>query len=173
MIKNNIILSILIFGLYILIQIFFFGDVVLFDKAFCFIYIGFILLLPIEIPLLILLLLAFFSGLTIDIFYNSLGIHASSSLLLAFLRPYWISMVTPRGGYEEVYAPTIKDLNMGWFTTYAIPLIIVHHISVFYIEAGGFNDGWFTLGKVLSSAVFSYSLIVIVQMLFYSRRRAI
>jgi hypothetical protein len=173
MTKNNYILQLITFGLYILTQILFFGDVVLLDKAFCFIYIGFILLLPIEVPLLNLLLVAFFTGLTVDIFYNSMGMHASSTLLLAFLRPYWISMITPRGGYEEVYAPTIKDLNLGWYTTYAFPLILVHHLALLYIEAGGFSDGWYTFGKVLSSTVFSFIVIVIVQMLFYRRRKMI
>ena len=173
MTRNNFILQLITFGLYILTQILLFGDVVLFDKAFCFIYIGFILLLPFEIPLLNLLLISFFSGLAVDIFYSSMGIHASSTLLLAFLRPYWISMITPRGGYEEVYAPTLKDLNLGWFTTYAFPLIVAHHFSLLYIEAGGFADGWFTFVKALSSTVFSFIVIVIVQMLFYRRRKMI
>jgi len=173
MTRTNIILQILVLVLYILTQVFFFEDVMLFDKAFCFIYIGFILLLPIEVSSLRLLLFAFFAGLAVDVFYNSLGIHASSTLLLAFIRPYWISLITPRGGYEEVFAPTIKELNLGWFTTYAVPLIIVHHFSLYYIDAGGFGDGWYTFSKVLSSTLFTYIIIVIVQMFFYKRRRAI
>jgi len=173
MTRTNFILQILVLVLYILTQVFFFEDVMLFDKAFCFIYIGFILLLPIEVSSLRLLLFAFFAGLAVDVFYNSLGIHASSTLLLAFIRPYWISLITPRGGYEEVFAPTIKELNLGWFTTYAVPLIIVHHFSLYYIDAGGFGDGWYTFSKVLSSTLFTYIIIVIVQMFFYKRRRAI
>ena len=173
MTRTNIILQLLVMSLYILIQVFFFEDVMLFDKAFCFIYIGFILLLPVGISSLKLLLFAFFSGLAVDIFFNSLGIHASSTLLLAFIRPFWISMITPRGGYDEVYTPTIRELNLGWFTSYTVPLIIVHHFSLFYIDAGGFGNGWYTFSKVLSSAAFTYLIIVIIQMFFYPRRRAI
>ena len=173
MTRNNIILQLLIFVVYLLIQVFFFEDIVLFNRAFCFIYVGFILLLPIEIPLMNLLLLAFVSGLSIDIFYNSLGMHAASILLLAFLRPYWISMITPRGGYEEVFAPTIKEMSFGWFLTYALPLIGIHHFVLFFIEAGGLGNGWFIIIKVLSSTIFSFVILVIAQMLFYPKRRLI
>lgn len=173
MIRKNFIGELLVFIMYLMIQILLFEDIVLFDRAFCFVYVGFILLLPLEIPSMNLLLIAFLSGFTIDIFYNSLGVHASSTLILAFFRPYWISWITPKGGYEEVFAPTIKELNPGWFMTYAIPLIAIHHFSLFYIEAGGFSHGWFTLSKVILSTLFSFTIIVIAQVFFYSRSRAL
>ena len=41
--------------------------------AFCFLYVAFILLLPIEINILALMILGFLTGFIVDIFYNSLS----------------------------------------------------------------------------------------------------
>ena len=54
-------------------------------------YVLFILLLPINFPRYLLLILGFVLGITIDVFSNTPGIHASSAVFMAFLRPYVIN----------------------------------------------------------------------------------
>ncbi|MEG1910268.1 MAG: rod shape-determining protein MreD, partial [Bacteroidales bacterium] len=51
-----------------------------------YIYILFILLLPHQTPNWLLLLLAFFSGLSVDIFTGMLGLQAAAATFMAFLR---------------------------------------------------------------------------------------
>ena len=58
---------IIYFVLYILVQVMLFKQVVLFNTAFCFLYVAFILLLPIETNPLILMAVAFLLGFCIDI----------------------------------------------------------------------------------------------------------
>lgn len=171
--SKNSVIQLLYFGLYIFLQIMFMKNMVLFDKAFCFVYIGFLLLLPFETGPLLLLVIGFFTGFIIDIFYDSLGIHIAASVLMVYLRPYWINLVTPRGGYEVGMEPTLKLMKFEWFATYALPLIFVHHFALFYIETGGFSMFFFTLVKVVSSTLFTFVTIVIIQYLFYSSRRSI
>lgn len=171
--SKNLILQLFYFILYIFLQIMFMKNLVLFDKAFCFIYIGFLLLLPFETNKVLLLIWGFVIGFFIDIFYDSLGIHMAASVLMVYLRSYWINLITPRGGYEVGMEPTLKLMKFEWFATYSLPLIFVHHFALFYIETGGFSLFFFTFVKVISSVVFTFVTIVLLQYLFYPSRRTI
>ena len=157
------------FFLYVLFQVLLLKNFILFDTAFCFLYVAFILLLPLEMGPLALMLVAFVVGFSVDLFYDSLGINAAASVFIGFLRPYWLNIVTPRGGYEEIVIPNLKTMDFGWFFTYALPLIFIHHLFLFFLEAGGFELFFFTLSKVLFSTLLTFFIIVLTQYLFYKK----
>lgn len=116
-----------------------------------------------------LMLIAFGVGFSVDLFYDSIGVNSAASVFVAFLRPYWLNAVTPRGGYEEIVIPNLKTMDLGWFIVYAMPLILVHHLILFFLEAGGFGLFLFTLSKVLFSTLLSFFVIVLAQYLFYKK----
>ena len=130
--SRNYISVIVSFLLYVLFQVLLLKNFVLFDTAFCFLYVAFILLLPIEIGSLTLILVAFATGFIVDVFYDSLGVNAAACVFIGFIRPYWLKIVTPRGGYEEIEIPNLKTMDFGWFLTYSLPLIFIHQLVVFY-----------------------------------------
>ena len=92
----------------------------------------FILLLPIRIPHPLLVFLGFLIGFTVDMFYDSLGVHASASVLTAFIRPRILKALEPRGGYNINESPTMFRLGLNWFFTYAAILMFIH--ILFYIS---------------------------------------
>lgn len=171
--NKNAIIQIFYFFIYLAVQILFAKNLILFDKAFCFLYVAFLLLLPFETGPLLLMVIGFITGMAVDIFYDSFGIHAAASVLIMYLRPYWKNMITPRGGYEIGMEPTLKLMKFEWFATYAAPLIFIHHLALFFIEAGGLHLFFFTITKVLFSTVFTFITIVIIQYLFYSSKRSL
>ena len=59
-----------------------------------YIYILFIMLLPFEIPGWLLLILGFLTGLTMDAFAGTLGMHSTATLFIAFLRPFILSNIS-------------------------------------------------------------------------------
>src|ERR1700740_3688647 len=63
-------------------------------------YIMFLLMLPFETMPLLVLLLSFAVGISVDIFYDTQGIHASSCVVLGFVRFYFLRLLAPREGYE-------------------------------------------------------------------------
>lgn len=171
--KRNIPYQVFIFLVYLVLQVFFFDNMILFRTAFCFVYIGFILLLPFQISTVVLIPVAFFSGLLVDMFYSTPGINASASVLVGFIRPYWLSLITPRGGYEDVDIPRLKTLGFSWFITYSIPLIFLHHLSLFIVESGNLFDFWFVINKTIFSTIYTTGILVIGQYMFYKRVRYI
>ena len=170
--NNQHILSIVFsFILYLLLQVTLVRNMILFDTAFCYVYVAFIILLPFEIGSVLLMVIAFLCGFMVDIFYDSLGIHAAACVLIAFLRPFWTKTVPPRGGYEMGMRPTIKIMGFSWFLTFTLPLILIHHAVLFFVEAGGMHLFGFTLVKVISSAILTFLVMVILQYLFFRSTR--
>ena len=158
------------FVLYLLIQVMLFKQLVLFNTAFCFLYVAFILLLPIETNTLILMLVAFILGFCVDIFYDSLGLHAMSLVLVAYVRNYWLNTITPQGGYDAGEGPTLAVNGLQWFIVYSLPLVFIHHFVLFFTEAGGFGIFWFTMLKVMTSITFTMFVILFLQYFSFDRR---
>lgn len=156
-----------------ILQVILFRNIALFDVAFCFVYIGVLLFLPVEIDRILTLIIAFMVGLSIDVFYNSLGIHAFAAVFLAFIRYFWTKAITPQGGYEGNVSLIIANTGLQWFTSFAFPLIFAHHFILFFIEAGGFLHFGYTLLKVILSSLFTFLVIILIQMLFFSRKKGL
>lgn len=170
--SRTVVAQVFYFIVYITLQMLILRNIVLFDVAFCYIYVAFLLMLPFDTNKILVLFYGLITGMILDIFYDSLGIHTAASVLIMYLRTIWINLITPRGGYELDMRPTLKSMGFEWFTTYTLPLILLHHFALFYIEAGGFSLFFFTFSKVISSTVFTFITIVIIQYLFYRPGRS-
>jgi len=129
------------------------------------VYILFILLLPQNINKALLYLLAFALGLSIDMFENSGGIHASATLFLAFIRPLLFSMIASAGN-SEIKALDLKHLGFKKFLIYISVATVLHHLWLFTLEAFTFKNYYLVLYETLISSVFSILLILIIELLF-------
>lgn len=171
--NNRLLSQILNFLVYVILQVLIVKNFVLFDMAFCYVYVGFLLLLPLDTGKINLLLLGFFTGLMVDIFYDSLGINAAASVLLMYIRPYWLDMIASRESEDNMFNPSLRNLGLESFLTYTLPLIFIHHFTLLYLDAGGFHMFFYVLLTVVFSTMFSALLIIIFQYLFYPKRRTI
>jgi hypothetical protein len=165
------ILQIISFFLYVFIQVFFLKNAVLFHTAFCFLYVAYLLSLPVETNPLALMAIGFLMGFIIDIFYDSLGLHAIANVFIMYMRNYWLNNITPQGGYDNNSVPALAANGLQWYLVYIIPLVFVHHALLFFIEAAGFGMFWFTLWKAIASTLFTSLVIIIVKFLFPDRAR--
>lgn len=135
-----------------------------------FIYVLFILLLPFETPNWLLLILAFFCGLIVDAFSDTMGMHASASVFMAFLRPFVLKIFSPREGYEPGSKPTVQYYGVLWFVRYTAVLVFLHHLFLFYIEVFRFTGFFYTFLKVILSSFVTLSLILLSQAFFYNKK---
>ncbi len=130
-----------------------------------------IILLPFETPKLLLLLISFLLGCTIDFFHDSSGLHASACSVMAFSRYYLLKYMSPREGYDAALKPTADDMGLQWFITYAGSLILIHHFFFFYLEVFRFTEFFRTLLRVILSSLGTFVLIYLIQFLFYTKRK--
>ncbi len=128
-----------------------------------YIYILFIMLLPFEIPGWLLLILGFLTGLTMDAFAGTLGMHSSATLFIAFLRPYILSNISTHESAEKKGNPTLSTKDVGWFIKYTLLIVIAHHFILFYLEAFSFTHFFSTFLRVILSSIMTAFFIIISQ----------
>lgn len=131
-----------------------------------YIYILFIMLLPFEIPGWILLILGFLTGLTMDAFSGTLGMHSSATLFIAFLRPMVLSNISTHETTDKKGRPTLSMNDIGWFVKYTLIIVVAHHLVLFYLEAFSFTHFFATLLRVILSSLITFFFILISQFYF-------
>lgn len=164
---NSIIKYSLIFVLLAFLQVIIFNNIQFSGYINPYIYILFILLLPVEIPAWILLILAFLGGSLIDVFSGSPGMHSFATVLIAFIRPVVLRGISIREGNESGQSPAMATYGFRWFLIYTSVMVIIHHTALFYLEVFRFADFFRTLLRVLLSSLFSIIFILLIE---YNRR---
>lgn len=134
-----------------------------------YLYIMIILLLPSLTPAWALLLISFFTGLVIDLFSGSPGMHASASVMAGFARPYVLRLIAPRDGYESGSDLSMLIYGFRWFITYAAIIIVIHHATLFFVEVFRFTDFFRTILRILISSVFTLGFVLLIE--YYRKGR--
>jgi hypothetical protein len=164
---NEIIRYALRFIALVLLQVVIVQNIYLGSYVLLYPFVLFILLLPFEMPKLLVMVLAFVTGLTIDVFYSTAGMQAAACTFIGFSRHYVLKYTSPRGGYEAGLSPTVADMGITWFVTYSAVLILLHHFSLFFIEVFRFSEIGTTLLKAFLSTIGTFIFVYILQFLFY------
>ncbi|MCR8561657.1 rod shape-determining protein MreD [Mucilaginibacter sp. BJC16-A38] len=168
--SKTIIVNFLRFIVLVFIQVFLLKNIDLYNLSTPYFYILFILLLPFEVPNVLLFILAFILGLTIDAFYDTPGLHAAACVVLAFVRILFISITVQKDGFDNEPEPTLSIMGVRWFLTYAVVLTFVHHFFLINLEAFSLSQIEFTISRILLSSLFTVFLILISGLLFFKRK---
>lgn len=169
---SELLKNIVRFIVLILLQVFVLDKIVLHGYATPYLYMIFVLLLPFSMPRWGLMASAVLLGLCLDMFSNTPGMHAAACLVIAYLRPFVINILSPQGGFETVKkTPSVVAMGRVPFMTYAVILVLIHHVVYFSVEVFDFHNILLLVLKILLSAVASMILILIYEMLFAPRRR--
>lgn len=169
---SKVIVNIIRFIVLVLIQAFLLKNIAVYGFATPYLYILFVLLLPFETPNILLFLLAFLIGLSVDAFYDTPGLHAAATVLLAFVRVLFISITVQKEGFDTDPEPTIGSMGFRWFFAYASILTLCHHFFLFNLEVFDFTEIEYTLSRFLLSSVFTVFLMLISGFLFFRKKKA-
>jgi len=133
----------------------------------------FILMLPLLTPGWVVLLLSCVLGLCIDAFSNTLGLHASACVVMAYFRGVILKGISPREGYDITQKPTLQSMGSNWFMTYSVSLVLIHHVWIFNLENFQFDFLFRTQFRVILSSMFTLGMVYLSQYLLYqvSERR--
>jgi hypothetical protein len=134
-------------------------------------YIYFILLLPFATPKWMLLLSGFAIGIAVDIFTHTLGLNAAACVLMAFARPFVIERISTGNEYQIGEQPSLRFQDLRWFSYYTVVLVMLHHFTLFYLEAFRFREFFSTFFRFLLSSLFTIVLVFVSEYLFYNRKK--
>jgi rod shape-determining protein MreD len=166
---NQIPINLLRFFLLLFAQILIFSHINFSSFINPYVFPLFILLLPFETPRWLLMLIGFFAGLALDIFLNSTGMHAAAGLLIGYLRPFLISIITPKGTEFEI-SPNIYSQGLTWFIIYLGVATSIYLAFYFLIEEATFRNFFLLLLKTVLSVIMSVCFMLIFLFLFSSRK---
>ncbi len=153
----------------VLVQVLVLDNINLFGSTNPYIYILFVLLLPFETANWLVLIFAFILGITIDSFTDTLGLHTSAIVAMAYVRPLVLRLISPRDGYEPGTFPRLFYYGFGWFLKYTSILVVFHHIILFFVDAFSFINWQDTIINIIFSSIFSILLILISQLFMFRK----
>lgn len=130
----------------------------------------FVLLLPFETLRWLLMVLGMAAGLVLDFFLGSMGMHAAAGLLLGYVRPLVISVITPKGSEFEI-SPNIFAQGPTWFLIYTSVAGLIYLGFYFLIEAGTFHNFLWLLLRIFSSTVLSVLLMIVFLFILSSKKK--
>ena len=160
--NNKFILNIFRFFLILLTQVILLDNIQLYGLFTPFLYILFIILLPVDLPKWLLLILSFITGIIIDLFNNTIGIHAFSLIFVAYLRPFVLKIWSPYDGYNSTKELLPYAYGFRWFIKYSFLMVAIHQIILFYIDAFSFKNYDLLLYKWIVNSIFTEILILVV-----------
>ncbi len=134
-----------------------------------FLYLLFIILLPFETNRLLVLLLGFLLGLSIDVFSNTLGLHTIATVFVSFVRPLVLNLLAPRDGYESGTFPRVHYYGFGWFLKYSFILTLIHALLIFSLEFFNAQQIVLILKHTAISTIFTTLVLIISQFFIYRK----
>lgn len=164
--RNTQINNILTFIGLILVQILVLDNIRLGCYVHLVVYVLFILQQPFKTPKTTLLLEGFLIGIVIDVFNGTPGLNAAATVLIAYLRPYIIDMMTRKSELDEKHEPTVEKKGFSWFLVYSIIVLTIHNFTLFMLETFTFKLLGIVIVEVLVSVPISALLIVLISYLY-------
>jgi len=166
------------FTIIMLIQLFLLNDIVIKSSitllgipAFIpLLYPLILLLLPINTPSWLAMILGFFTGILMDYFCNTPGMHAAASVLLGYIRPPLLRLFFQQSAKDlGGVVPSLFKMGIASFLFYISVAILVHHIFFYTLQIWSFKNILFILFKTFLSGTLSVILILLSQLLFAQR----
>jgi hypothetical protein len=170
---SNLLRNIIRLILFILMQVFVLNQVPpLHQYITPYIYFLFILWLPFNIGRSSLLIVSFITGICLDFFTKTPGLHAAACVLIGYLRPFLINLLVPQRGVEFNYRePSAISLGFTQYVTYVSVLTLFHHGWLFTIQAFQFGNIFYLILKTLGSMVVSLLLITVIEIIFIRKQK--
>tara|TARA_R110000850_G_scaffold108382_2_gene220679 strand:+ start:30 stop:533 length:504 start_codon:yes stop_codon:yes gene_type:complete len=151
------------FILLLLLQILIFNHINVFGYLNPYVYVLFILMLPMNYSRATVLILAFIMGGCVDVFENSGGVHIAASVFLGWIRRPLLRVATQKRGvdFENL---RIGRLSLSNFALYGILGVFIHHFFLFLIESSQLRDIGTVMVRTLVSTGFTFIFVMMVHL---------
>lgn len=170
---SELLKNIIRFILFIAIQVFVLHQVPPLHKFIVpYLYFLYIIWLPFKMSRSALMIVSFVFGLTLDYFLSTPGLHAAACVLIAYVRPFLISILISQEGADKNYAsPSITSMGWAPYSTLVLILTLLHNGYLVFLEWMNFGNFLYFLGKVIATSAISLLLIAITELLFYRKQK--
>ena len=151
---NNLLRGFIYFVVFVLIQVLILNNIHFLRIATPFLYLYFIIKMPVGSSRTQVVFFSFIAGVVIDTFSNTPGMHAAACTLAGV----FMGKDLPEGIY-----PSYKTFGFGGFFRYVLSFVLIQHTTLFAIESLTLFDPLFLVVRILSSVVMTTLLICTVE----------
>lgn len=159
----------MLFAAAVLLQIFLFDNLSISLYVTPLIYVAFIVLLPLDTPAAVLLGAGLAMGLTMDCAMGAAGINTIATLLIAFLRPWILSMFCGRDNSREGGTPSPERMGRITFLKYLVVVVLIHHAVFFFLESLSLTHVFHTLLRIFASGILTVAAVWLVMRIFTAK----
>lgn len=168
---NKTILNItFLFVCMLLLQVIIFNHIILFGVAYPFVFIYFIIRMKADMNTNLLLLLSFLLGFLVDIWLDTPGVNALGSTILAMLKKPVLYMYASRDERFKAVVPSISSLGLATYSKFILTMSAIFSVIVFLAEYMSFANIERLLLMMVSSTVFTFTLLLGFDSLFSIKR---
>ncbi len=160
---------ILLFALLSLVQIFLLNNLVAGSFLCPLIYVAFIILMRLDTMPIVLLACSLAMGMLMDTTMGVAGINTIATLLIGFLRPTVIRMVSPREDLRDDGIPGPERLGISLFWSYIVVMVLIHHTVFFTLEALSWGHLLRTVLRIVVSSCATLLLVWLTERLFTAK----
>jgi len=158
------------FVLFILIQVLILNNVLVFRIATPFLYLFIIVKIPVNVSRSYVIAISFLVGIVIDVFSNTLGMHAAACSLIGMIRNPLIYTFSVKELAEDA-TPSYHSLGVGAFIKYVVSLVVLHHVTLFLIESISLFDPVFLIFRIFANVILTMLFIFIIEAFDLERKR--
>ncbi|SHF31376.1 rod shape-determining protein MreD [Dysgonomonas macrotermitis] len=166
---SNWLKQLILFVVLVLLQVLVLNHILFLKFATPFLYIYFILKMPLGTNRNLLVFLGFILGLVIDIFCNTLGVNAAATTLTAFICYPIQRLFFDREDFEN-FVPSLNSLGAS-FIKYAIVCVFIHHAALISLSCFSYLNPVVILLRILSSTLFTAILIYAIEGFSVKRKK--
>jgi rod shape-determining protein MreD len=168
----NILSYFLRFAGLLLLQLLVINNIELSSYINPYIYVAFILLLPVNTKPWHVVIISFLVGATVDAFSSTPGLHIAATNFMGFVRIHYLRATTTKEDQEGRVIPSLSQKGIVWFCVYGFVMILLHHIPLFFLEIYGFHEFFDTFSRVVLSTLVTLLLIIVGQLLFFRTQKS-
>lgn len=150
------------FVVLVLLQVLVLNNIHFLRIATPFVYLYFIVKMPVGMARDITVLSSFLLGLVVDTFSNTMGMHAAATTLAGFMSGPLIYFFMGKDLPEGIY-PSYKSFGFGGFFRYTLSVVVIHHVTLFVIESLTLFDPLFLVIRICGSVVTTTVLICTIE----------
>ena len=167
--NSTLLVNIFRFVLLLAVQIIIFNNMNFLGYISPFPYLLFIILYPVNGNKSGLLIASFLLGLIMDMFSNSGGIHTTACLILAYFRPFIFKFSF--GLSYEYQTVKLNDVLTPERFSFILLSVVIHHFTLFILEAFQFSFILDILLRTLLSTVFTLLICITIIYLIKPNKR--
>lgn len=136
-----------------------------------YLYIVFVFIFPLNKNRFTFILLAFLYGLTIDFFSDTGGIYASSLLVAAYLRLFFIRIFFKKNELDYLLF-NLHSESFGQVFNYVVTLTLIHHFILISLDNFSFSNLGDVFLNTLYSSIFTLTLYFLGSYIFRKKQQS-